>query len=166
MRHVDVAKLRELFDYYPWNGWLVHKVNRGRARKGARVGCVMQPSGYRVVRIGSTVHYEHRLIWALVTGEQPPERIDHRDRDKANNIFSNFRAATGSQNNANGAAQKHGKLKVLGVRVVDGSYQARVTWHGVEYTAPRRKTIGEAILDRMKLEAEHHGEFAAHVRGG
>lgn len=163
MRHIDVAQLRELFDYHPWNGWLTHKVNRGKARKGERAGCVMQPSGYRVVRIGHVVHYEHRVIWALVTGDQPPKKIDHRNGAKADNRFGNFRAATGSQNNANQSkAQKHNLIGVLGVREVDGSFQARIMWQGVEYTSPRRKTIEEAIFDRSSLETQYHGDFAAH----
>lgn len=53
----------------------------------------------------------HHVIWFLKTGEQSKVWIDHIDRNKLNNAFSNLREATKSQNLQNTAPRKGRKLK-------------------------------------------------------
>jgi len=40
----------------------------------------------------------HRLVWKLMTGEEPPKTIDHHDRDTLNNRWDNLRELTHGEN--------------------------------------------------------------------
>jgi hypothetical protein len=50
--------------------------------------------GYIVVNIFGTVHYIHRLIWCMHTGETPTMTVNHIDQNKLNNTIENLREVT------------------------------------------------------------------------
>jgi hypothetical protein len=72
-----VEYLRERLDYTPETGEL-------RWKNGKRAGAVILDGRYRV----------HRVIWKWMTGEEPPDSIDHADRNDRNNRWDNLRVAT------------------------------------------------------------------------
>lgn len=55
-----------------------------------------EKKGYRAIRISinKEIYSAHRLAWLMVTGDQPPEEIDHKDGDAVNNRWSNLRDGT------------------------------------------------------------------------
>lgn len=59
--------------------------------------------GYLCVKVLGIKYYGHRLIWKMMTGEDPdPSRvIDHIDRNGANNRWDNLRLVSISDNNKN-----------------------------------------------------------------
>lgn len=57
--------------------------------------------GYRNGSLNGQLVYTHRVIWKLHTKKEPPKNIDHKDRNKRNNIKNNLRAATHAQNAVN-----------------------------------------------------------------
>lgn len=57
-------------------------------------------SGYRAGKFLGQPVLAHRVIWKLMTGEEPPE-IDHDDGNKANNRWSNLQASTHTENMKN-----------------------------------------------------------------
>jgi len=67
---------------------------------GREVGTV-NSNGYVVIRIYSRLYYAHRLAWLVVTGAWPENLIDHINRNKADNRFSNLREADRSKNEQN-----------------------------------------------------------------
>ena len=46
----------------------------------------------------------HRLAWYIMTGSHPKYEIDHKDRIRSNNIFSNLRDITRQHNQRNTSA--------------------------------------------------------------
>lgn len=59
-------------------------------------------AGYVVARVGERMVKAHRIIWVLVTGEDPGElEIDHKNRIKNDNRFQNLRACTRRENSEN-----------------------------------------------------------------
>lgn len=109
--------------------------------------------GHRRGRLDGVSYLAHRIIWKLVTGKEPPDVIDHRDRDGQNNRWRNLRKATTPQNCINGSRQ--------GVHVQRGRWRARVTGKAGE-----RIHVGyfsskeEALIARRNKNAELHGKFA------
>jgi hypothetical protein len=118
--------------------------------------------GYCHIRIDRVLYKAHQLAWFYVTGEWT-ERIDHEDRDKSNNRFTNLRKATGSQNGANAGKRKNNRTGFPGVTVCANKtnpYRARL---GVNWS---REYIGDFPTAEAAYEAykarklEVFGEFA------
>ncbi|TPL66648.1 HNH endonuclease [Mesorhizobium sp. B2-4-1] len=114
--------LRECLDYNPTTGELRWKVRppehfpnkKAWATWNARwsgKGAFNAPhkKGYRYGTLTwggkSNHHLAHRVIWKLVTGEDPVGDVDHWNLNKANNRWSNLRDATGTNNQANSPRQ-------------------------------------------------------------
>src|SRR5579859_3355628 len=99
------AILVRILSYDPATGefrWL--ETSNGEVKPGPVAGKSLK-KGYRVITISGRAFYAHRLAWLYVTGKWPVALVDHRDGNPANNAWSNLRAATSAQNNANKIAK-------------------------------------------------------------
>jgi hypothetical protein len=97
--------------------WLV-----GR-RAGARSG-----TGHRYIEINYISYSEHRLAWFYVMGVWPEAEIDHEDRVRDNNKFSNLRPATLKQQRANAGKNRNNSSGYRGVflRPENGRWRAAI----------------------------------------
>ena len=93
--------LQGLLNYDPETGDLTWAVGLPGRSKGARVGHKNKSGRYWQVMLDRQSYMAHRLIWKMVTGEDPPEQVDHIDHDPFNNRWENLRLATNTQNQAN-----------------------------------------------------------------
>jgi len=89
----------------------------------------MNAEGYVVLHLRRKSFPAHRVAWLLMTGDWPPQGmdIDHINRDRADNRWSNLRLATRSQNKNNsiyiGVTKNvfpDGRVKWRARRVIDG----------------------------------------------
>lgn len=79
---LDHSRLKTLLSYDAASGvfaWL---------EDGRQAGC-QTPKGYVVIGIDGSLYLAHRLAWLYVTGSWPEMRLDHKDRNKANNRRNN-----------------------------------------------------------------------------
>lgn len=76
------------------------KVNRRVARKDAIAGC-KNDIGYWGVGLFGRVYMVHRVIWELHNPELGASKVDHIDGNPSNNVLSNLRPATTSENAMN-----------------------------------------------------------------
>jgi len=99
---IDQRSLKELLTYDPATGafqWLFgEKVHT--AVQGKEAGSV-KPDGYRTIVIKGKGYLAHRLAWLYMTGSWPVLDVDHKDRTRDNNVWTNLREATKSQNQQN-----------------------------------------------------------------
>ena len=51
-------------------------------------------SGYLIVTIGGKVRRANRVIWKMVTGEDPDGIVDYKDGDPLNNSFENLQVVS------------------------------------------------------------------------
>lgn len=107
--HLTAQRLREILHYDQETGiftWLVWRPCKGGGRNvGDRAGCSTGANGYREIGIDGASYFEHRLAWLYMTGTWP-NVIDHRDRCRSNNKFSNLRDRTYKQNQENRTVRK------------------------------------------------------------
>jgi hypothetical protein len=116
--------------------------------------------GYVMAMIGRKQVHAHRIIWKMVTGEEPPSEIDHRDRDRANNRWANLRAATRTTNMANIAVRADNKVRLKGAyRDHTGRYRAQIK-AGRRIHLGRFDTAEEAHEAYCKASRELFGDFA------
>lgn len=107
-KRISTKKIRILFRYSPRTG------NLYWAHSNRRAGFITT-GGYRYISIDKEWYLEHRIIWALVTGEHPKNKIDHKNKTRADNRWSNLREATNYQNALNRKIQSNNKSGLKGV---------------------------------------------------
>lgn len=157
-------ELDRLFSYDPETGALSWKVQINRAwhaRPGTAAGTTTM-RGYLQVGISGVYYLVHRIIWKMMTGEDPTDQIDHVDGDRKNNKWANLRAADASQNMSN---RKVGRNNNSGIKGVcwDRYHKAWVAYIGIggeQKRLGRFKSIEEAAAARQEASARSHGEFA------
>lgn len=99
---ISQAELQERFDYNPLTGqlsWSQSKVVWAAAR-GKEITHVGS-DGYIELTLTFNgerkSYYAHRVIWKLVTGQEPPT-VDHKNRKRADNRLVNLRGASCLEN--------------------------------------------------------------------
>ncbi len=117
-------RLKELLEYDQKTGLFTRKVARGMAKEGKVAG--HSTGRYIGITLDYVHHQAHRLAWFYVTGEWPSGCIDHINRVKTDNRFSNLRVVTASENAHNvkpkkGYWKNHRGKKWTSVIVVRGN---------------------------------------------
>jgi hypothetical protein len=173
---ITPERLRRLLDYDPGTGWLWWK-SRPRAEfksdrayrafearnVGKRAFTATTRNGYKTGRADNKQLFAHRVIWAIVHGEWPPEDIDHINGDKSDNRILNLRIASRSDNCKNRAGW--GASRYLGVsRAPNGKWRARINLHGKERGLGVFNAEEEAFAAYLNAAKALHGEFVTFQR--
>ena len=110
-----------------WLTWVKKPAIYSPIRIGSAAGSIGS-AGYYRIKMRNRTYLNHRIIWTLATGQDPgTNQIDHIDGNRTNNDPSNLRLAShrlNSQNKIN--RSRHG----IGVKFMDGKYQARIRVDG------------------------------------
>lgn len=78
------------FIYDPETGDLRFRFTTGRSVKGHVAG-TLSDGGYLITRIHGVAYYNHRLVWLIMTQEDPGDCcITHRDGNLMNNAWDNL----------------------------------------------------------------------------
>lgn len=97
-------------------------------------------NGYRRISIDDHSFYEHRLAFLYVTGEWPPQCVDHINRVKHDNRLANLRLVTVAQNGQN-----------IPLRRSNGGLL------GASYTPPDCRRAGDNSINRWRATIEVEG---------
>lgn len=147
--------LNFLFVYDSSTGILSRRVSTSpNALKDTEAGTITS-SGYRTVYIRDDnrkkgKYFVHRIIYKMVTGEEPTSTIDHIDGNPLNNKYDNLRLATSAVNNRNQKMHSHNTSGHTGVswsKLAD-KWQAHVKVKNKLYGLGLFDTIEEAIAAR------------------
>lgn len=126
---LTASRLREVLDYSPETGVFVWKarpsVHANKGMIGERAGAVDKGTGYRRIWIDGDRFVAHRLAWLWMTGEWPADLVDHIDGDKGNDRWENLRAASMSQNKANGV-YANSPMGLKGVTKAGNRWRAQI----------------------------------------
>lgn len=137
---------------------------RIRSMHGLLVGKptgVLAPNGYLRIRLCGRWYPAHRLAWFYVTGEWPPEDIDHKDGHRANNRFANLRLASRSENLGNMRVKAHScAYKGVSFYKRTGRWRARIRKDGKLIDLGYHGTPEQAHAAYVSAAAIHFGEFA------
>lgn len=123
----SAAYLQACFIYRPETGELIwrerpreHFANlrawsRCRTQFAGKPAGGIEVNGRRVIRLGNVPYQAHRIVWKLMTGEEPPATIDHINGDPLDNRWANLRAATMLQQSGNQPLQSNNTSGYRGV---------------------------------------------------
>lgn len=157
----SIERLNELFVYEPLTGdlrWKSIPENFKRAKVGDIAGTI-GAKGYRIVGVDRVYYYAHRIIWKMVTGEDPRDQIDHKDGDRLNNRWSNYRAASNGENRWNTKLAKNNSSGVKGVTQKGGGWIAYISAGSGQQRLGYFRNKADAIAARLKAAEELHGQF-------
>lgn len=147
---LTVDRLRQRLSYSPEDGVF-------QWRRSGLIAGGTHHSGYHQIRIDGRLYLTHRLVWLYMTGEWPVAEIDHKDRDRSNNRWSNLREADHGENQCN--AIRVVRDLPRGVYERDGKYRAQIRKHG-HLTNLGTFATTDAAARAYKLAATRmHGEF-------
>jgi hypothetical protein len=157
-------RLLEVLDYDVETGVFRWKVKTSRKINiGQIAGTVTH--GYVQIRIDGVIYRAHRLAWLYVLGEWPASDVDHRDRCRSNNRWSNLRLATKSQNQGNTAPWPSNTSGFKGVtwNKKRKRWYAQITIRGVVNYLGSFLDINDAALAYKNAATKYFGEFARTV---
>ena len=152
-------RLKELFSYIPSTGEFFRNVNiPGGGLAGSLAGCISKDTGYIHIAIGRNRYKAHRLAFLYMEGYFPEHSIDHINRDRRDNRWSNLRHANQSCNMRNKCGQSNNTSGVTGV----SWHKANRKWLAKIKTFEKQLYIGtfnnfnDAVIARWKAEVSHN----------
>lgn len=152
------ARLKELLKYDPETGEFTRIKRTGRSKPVGEVIKTPHNAGYVTAAIDGSEYLQHRLVWLYVHGCFPPDDIDHRDGDRANNRLANLRLADRSQNLQNKAMQSNNTSGHIGVswRSNRSRWVAQIRALGVNRYLGSYKTPEEARAAYLRAKETAH----------
>jgi hypothetical protein len=154
-KNLTQKRLKEVLQYDPDTGvFLWKKQINPRGKVGQVAGCV-RSRGYRTIGIDGNRYYSGRLAWYYMTGSWPPHQIDHKDRDKSNDLWENLRLATESQNKMNQRNKPRRDKLPRGVHKYGERYKAVFREKILGYFSTAQEAYSVYLAEAIKT----HGEF-------
>lgn len=117
---ITKERVRTLLDYDEITGVFKHKTTTTHKKIGDVAGFLHKGKGYRHICVDGTEYKEHRLIFMYMEGYFPKE-VDHKNRIKTDNRWSNLRAATRSINCTNQGLRHDNTTGVRGLSFNDAT---------------------------------------------
>tara|TARA_B100000575_G_scaffold151753_1_gene121067 strand:+ start:6848 stop:7384 length:537 start_codon:yes stop_codon:yes gene_type:complete len=158
----DWELLDELFEYNPYKGDLIWKVNRSNVKKGSIAGSKHKSGNliYLQVGVNGKQYSVQRIIWKLYLKEDPKHYdIDHINRNTLDNRIVNLRKVTTKQNNNNKNDYKNSKTGFSGIYQQDnGRYTATIFVNGKAYRNGTHETIEQALIAQEEKRKELKNE--------
>jgi hypothetical protein len=156
------ARLKELLHYDPETGVFTWLVARGRYVKPGTAAGSHDRAGYLRIGVSCRIYAAHRLAFLYMTGETPTE-VDHINRVKDDNRWSNLRSASRSENVANTPLRRDNSSGYRGV----GWYPRYKKWCAKGRLCGKSVHLGyfasleEAAEVARKWREDNFGIFAA-----
>lgn len=141
------------------NGKLYWKVSpTNRVKVGDEAG---NPNKYGYTRFAYKGKYylAHRVIWEMHYGAIPDGmEVDHIDHDRLNNVISNLRLVSSSDNSRNMSLRSTNKSGTPGVswNAARNKWQARVWAYGKRIHLGLFETKEEAVAVREAANLKHN----------
>lgn len=156
MKTLTLEKLKQHVSYDPETG-LFTSLSK---RYFGKVLGYQNKKGYIEIGIENVPYRANRLAWLWMTGEMPIGFIDHENRIKSDNRWSNLRPATRSQNAANMGLPKTNSTGLRGVGRSKGRFYSAIEVNQKRIWLGRHDTPDEAAHAYNKAAIAHFGEYA------
>jgi hypothetical protein len=136
----------------PW-----HASRWNNRHAGQRAFPCKQSAGYYQGGIFGKDYLLHRVIWKMVTGDEP-DLIDHDDRDRANNQWVNLKSTTHQGNSKNRGMSSANTSGYVGVTFIHQrqKWRSNITLGGRNVHLGYFDRIEHAVAARRAANLEHN----------
>lgn len=170
----DQSYLWSVLTYDPETGVLTWKPKSGsdrfiktfNSRFAGKPAFTTMERGYQQGRIDGRLLYAHRVIWKLMTGDEPDD-VDHINGDRSDNRWANLRNVSRTENMRNRRLSDANTSGVFGVsKTYWGAWQAKIGNQNRTVTIGSFRTKQEAVIARKSAEMQlgyhkNHGRVSA-----
>lgn len=153
-------KVRSLLGYDPLTGHLTHLINRPPTGVAGEPAGWVTGRGYVRVTVEGVNLPANKVIWLWMTGVYPVEDVDHKDRNRSNNVWLNLRLATRSENLTNQGKKPNNASGFKGVSTRGNSHMVRLRIAGKSTIIGSYPSAEEAAAAYDVAALKHYGEFA------
>lgn len=158
--------LKNLLHYDPKTGIFTGKSTQGGIIAGMPRGS-KNSRGYIQIKIKGKTYKAHRLAWLYVYGYFPNNQVDHIDHNVANNVITNLRECSPSENQQNQikAHCNNKSSQYLGVSFHkrENNFRARIIINGKYIQIGSYPTKIEAYNAYLAKKAEIHKFSTLHL---
>ena len=152
--------LKQRLDYNPETGVLTWAYSKPGITKGKVVGHPNKRGSCQVM-LDRKSYQAHRIIWKWMTGEDPPNLIDHINHNPHDNRWENLRLATHAENSRN--SRGSGKYKKGVYKNSCGkTFGARITVDSRTHFLGCFETEDEAHQEYCRAAEFLHDQFACY----
>lgn len=121
---------------------------------GKETGLMLNSDGYPMVTLDRHPYRAHRLIWKMITGDDP-DVIDHINGDRADNRWCNLRNVTPSENCKNQRIGTRNRSGVMGICWWGGGWYAQIRHAGKVIHLGKFKELSDAVAARKSAERSY-----------
>lgn len=152
----EIREMRRRLKYSKSTGKFSWKI---RPKGSSKAPGTFTTQGYVMVSAAGQQRLAHRVAWAMVSGQNPPHEIDHRNTIKSDNRWSNLRPTDRCGNQWNTKIPSRNTSGVKGVHRNKEGWQAVVTCRGTRFFK-WSKSKEELKAWLVKTRRKIHGEYA------
>jgi hypothetical protein len=149
---ISHKRLLQLLSYDPETGHFTRLTGRGGFKPGTRSG-FPDSYGYTIVRVDGRPYLASRLAFFYMNKRWPAQLMDHINRCRSDDRFSNLREATFMQNSAN-------KSRSKGYSIHGDKWRARIRHKGKYHHLGIFESKEEATAAYKQAAVKLHGEYA------
>ena len=160
--NISQTRLKEILNYNPLTGGFTRL--KQSINSGAKLGKIRNTpdhTGYIRIRIDGTKYLAHRLAILYMVGHFPVE-VDHDNRVRTDNRFSNLNIVTRLGNSRNHSLQANNTSGFAGVTFRGSKWIVRISVEGERIELGRFTELSEAVKCRVDAESE----YGFHVNHG
>jgi hypothetical protein len=159
---LTAEELRERYTYRKSTGAFTYRQDRGRMKKGMRAGTV-NGHGYWQLGIGGKFYKASRLAWLYVTGAWPEGQVDHKNRIRSDDRWSNLRDTSHAENQQNCKPLRiNNKSGVRGVSWCN----TRQRWQAHIQAGGKQRNLGVFKTIEAATVAYKAAEKVLHIKKG
>lgn len=158
---ISQEKLKDLLTYDPETGIFTWNISPRYGIENGTVAGSLDALGYVIIVIKRKQYKAHRLAWLYMTGSFPEIHIDHINREKDDNRFSNLRKANPSENNWNVGIRKDNKSGYKGVCFIPemNKFMVQIAVNNVQHYLGCFDDAEVAASVYQEHAKKFHGEF-------